>query len=446
MLALAASIACSNDEGSPPVTPAPVASVDVSQYRERLGADLWARAGGAAWLDGDKATPDGARLLEVLAGGRLVTAERKLELLGAYPEGLTEDRLAVANRYATWIIGNVHDVLVAPWILDGIDGYERAVLDAAGERTISPSALKLAIDRRVFEDLYESDPELLTSRRIDALGSLDPAILARVEQEAWFQDGLDDYDVSLLGILADMIQVEDAIEVLDEHTYRPLPLGDTTLAVVLLGDSDRLKNTGFDLVLKWMQEVEDFAGAFQSIGLIIDVTPVPGDQFCHGSGGSEYSVGYVAFTSDGCFYDEVVVHELSHAFIGGRFPAWFTEGVAEMVTYDVLGEPAGYGGGFGLIEPEGYYFVGSGAYLNQASLGTDFLTELYDLAGPEAMAKFTRELAGQRLTGQNVLARIRAIPGTNRAALEELVTHYFGATGATGANGLPVATPSPTSR
>jgi hypothetical protein len=290
-----------------------------------------------------------------------------------------------------------------------------------------------------------SDPELVTSRRIDALGSLDPAILARVEQEAWFRDGLDDYDVSLLGILADVIQVSDAIEILDEKAYQPLRLRHTTLAVVLRGESDRLKQQGLDLVRRWIGEVEGFAGSFQSLGLLIDVTPVPGDQFCHGSGGSEYSVGYVALTSEGCFYDEVVVHELAHAFIGGRYPAWFTEGIAEVVTYHILGAAAGYGGGFGLIEPEGYYFVGSGAYLNQASLGTDFLIAAYDLAGAEAMAQFTREIAGQRLTGQNVLARIRALP-VNRAELDELISAYFGSLILPGPNAVPAATPRPTSR
>jgi hypothetical protein len=287
---------------------------------------------------------------------------------------------------------------------------------------------------------------LLTSRRIDALGSLNPSILARAEQEPWFQDGLDDYDVSLLGILAEEVQVEDALEVLDKRSYRPLRLQNTTVAVVFQGESQQLQQEALDLVQSWIQDVEAFAGEFQSIGLIIDVTPVPGDPFCHGAGGSEYSVGAIALTSDGCFHDEVVVHELAHAFIGGRYPAWFTEGIAEMVTYHVFGQAAGYGGGGGNIELDGYFFVGSGIYINQASLGTDFLLKLYDLAGPRTMSAFTREVAGQRLGGQNLLTRIRALDGVNPATLAELIEDYFGPLLPPPSSGVPAATPPPTSR
>ena len=262
VLLLAPTVACSKDGAAPDATqPAQVASVDVTQYRERLATELWDRIQDAPWLDGDKAAPDGARLLEVLASaGPLVSQERRLALLDAYPDGLSEERLAIARQYATWTVADLHDVLDAAWLLDGVDGYEQAILDAATERTISPTALKLAIEKRVFFDLFRSDPRLLTSRRIDALGSLDPAILARAEQEPWFKDGLDDYNVSLLGILADIIQVQDAIDILDKHSYRPLRLGDTTLAVVLLGDSDRLEQKGFDLVQKRMQDVRGLRG------------------------------------------------------------------------------------------------------------------------------------------------------------------------------------------
>jgi hypothetical protein len=439
--------ACSSDDAAAPQpTTAPASSVDVSAYHQRLGDDLWVNVRDAAWLKGDLATPDGARLLEVVAtAGPLVNVERKAALLRAYSDGLDEERLTVAQQYARWTVADVTDALAAAWLLDGLDEYERAVLAAAGERTISPSALKLGVEQRFFVDLFESDPELLTSRRIDALGSLNPQILARAQQEAWFQDGLSDYELSLMGILADVIQVEDAIDILDRHAYRPLRVGDTTIAVVLSGDSERLQQDGLALVQKWIQRVADFVGDFESIGLIIDVTPVPGDPFCHGDGGNEYSVGYIAFTSDGCFFDQVVIHELAHAFIGGRFPAWFTEGIAEVVTTDIDGSPAGYFGGRGLIEPDGYYFVGSSVYVNQAALGTSFLVELYDLAGAEAMSAFTHEIAGQRLGGANLLARIRAMPAVDKPALEELVTTYFGSL-PSAASGVPAATPRPASR
>jgi len=439
--------ACSKEEASPLGTPTPqAASVDVSAYHQRLGEELWANVREAGWLQGDLASPDGARLLEVVAGaGPLVSQDRKQTLLQAYPEGLDEERLAVARQYARWTIADLPDVLAGAWLLDGVDDYERAVLAAAAERTISPTALKLAVEQRFFVDLFESSPDLLTSRRIDALGSLNPQVLARAQQESWFKDGLDDYDVSLLGILADVIQVDDAIEILDKHAYRPLQVGDTTIAVVLTGDSDRLEQKGLDLVQKWIQKVAEFVGEFESIGLIIDVTPIPGDPFCHGDGGNEYSVGFIAFTSDGCFYDQVAIHELAHAFIGGRYPAWFTEGVAELVTTDIYGAPAGYTGGRGLIEPDGYYFVGSSAYVNQASLGTDFLVKLFDLAGPEAMSRFTSQIAGERLGGANLLGRIRDIPGVNKPKLEELIGTYFGNLPPT-ASGAPAATPQPGTR
>ncbi|HWC30756.1 MAG TPA: hypothetical protein VG845_11815 [Dehalococcoidia bacterium] len=441
-------VSCGKDgNGADPAPPPAEANVDVSRFRDRLGPEFWTEVQTADWIEGDAATPDGARLLEALAtSGPLASRERKLAIAAAYPEGLSEEQLAVARQYARMAIREVHEILDAPWLLDGIDGYERAVFTAAGQRTIAPSALKLAIEERFFVDLYETDPALVTSRRLDAMGALGDQLRTRVEQEPWFQDGLDDYDVSLLGILSEVIQVEEAIEILDTRSYRPLKLNDTTLAVVLIGRSERLKEDGFKLVQDSIRDVESFVGEFQSIGLLVDVTPIPGDPFCHATGGNQYTVGVVSLTSSGCFHREVVVHELAHAFVGGRYPVWFTEGIAEMVTYHVFGAPAGYGGGNGLIEPEGNYFVGSPTYLNQASLGTDFLLDAYDLGSPEAMSKFTREIAGQRLSGQEIISRIRAIEGIDRQGLEALISRSFGASLPPASSGVPAATPSPTSR
>jgi hypothetical protein len=127
---------CSKQE-SPEPTRIAAATEDVSQYRDRLGPELWAGVQEAPWLDGNLATPDGARLLEAVAStGPLVTLERKLALLKAYPDGLTEERLATARQYAAWTITAVPDILDAAWLLDGVDDYERAVFDAAAERTI----------------------------------------------------------------------------------------------------------------------------------------------------------------------------------------------------------------------------------------------------------------------------------------------------------------------
>jgi hypothetical protein len=90
--------------------------------------------------------------------------------------------------------------------------------------------------------------------------------------------------------------------------------------------------------------------------------------------------------------------------------------------------------------------VGSLAYINQASLGADFLTALYDLAPPDALARFVTDVAGQTLSGQAVLERIRAIEGINRGNLERLITTYFGQARPPASSGVPAATPEPANR
>lgn len=443
-LLLALAFACGDDAPSADNGEGRPASVPVAALRERLPAEVWARAESADWFSDGNATPDGARLLEALASaGPLVTLEHKLAILDAHPDGLSAEIAHAARQYSRMTVSDLDSALVAPWLLDGLDDYERAVLAATDDRTIGASALRLAIERRFFEDLYDSHPEALTARRIDAVGSLSPIVFARAEQEPWFQDGLDDFGVSLLGILADLVRVEDAIAILDQGSYRRLELADSSIAVVFLGPT-RLRNDAFALVQESIRDVEAFAGPFLSVGLILDLTPVPGSVFCHASGGSQYSVGYVALTGPGCYHRKIVVHEIAHAFIGGRFPAWFSEGIAEVVTYHIEGESSGYGDGIGQIVPDGFFFVGSPVYLNQASLGTDFLLELYDVAGAESMSAFVQAIAGQPLTGQDILRRIGELDSVSPADLTRLFEKYFGRA-PPGIN-VPPSTPRPATR
>ncbi|HEY7465662.1 MAG TPA: hypothetical protein VIB47_03130, partial [Dehalococcoidia bacterium] len=69
----------------------------------------------------------------------------------------------------------------------------------------------------------------------------------------------------------------------------------------------------------------------------------------------------------------------------------------------------------------------------------------YDLAGPRAMSGFTHQIAGQRLGGANLLARIRDMAGVSKPKLEELISAYFGNLPPV-ASGAPAATPQPAGR
>jgi hypothetical protein len=361
-------------------------------------------------------------------GGPLWRDSERLALLDAYPDGIPQETLATAATYARMTLNSLHEVILEPWLVDGIDGYERAILAVAAERPISVAALRRALSEGFFRETYTANPALLTAVRIDAIGSLSPHVLALLEAEDWFGDGIDSYEASLLGILNTLLSVDEQLRLIESDNHRPLPLSNGSVAAVYIGDDAQRIEHAHEVASAWMIDIEAFVGEFRPVGLVIDTTPVRDAAACHTGDGGGSRPGRIGLPADYCYQSPVLIHELAHAFIGGRYPTWFAEGVAEVTAYHLTGARAGYEGGEGTIQLERRHVVLTPEYRNQAALGANFLETLYDLAGAEEMSAFIKDVAGRTMNGEDLLARVRAMNVADRRQLEDLIATSFGLT------------------
>lgn len=422
-------VACGGDDGSSGASPAPETppAPTAIPYVSRLTEPVRQRVEAAPWFNGGAYDEAGANILDVItSGGALWRDTDSQALLDAYPWGIAGETFSIAKTYARMTLKSLHEVILDPWLVDGIDDYERAIMDIATERTISVTALRRALAEGFFRQTYEANPELLTAVRIDAIGSLSPHVLELLEAEAWFSDGIDSYEASLLGVINTLLSVDEQVRLIQSENHRPLPLSTGNIAAVYLGDDPALIERAHEVASSWMLQIEAFVGDFRPVGLVIDTTPVSDAEACHTADGGGTRPGRIALPSEYCFQTPVLIHELAHAFIGGRYPTWFAEGVAEVVAYHLTGTRAGYEGGQGTIEADGRYFVLSAPYRNQAALGANFLEALYDMAGEQETSAFLKDVAGQSMSGEDLLDRIRQMQVPDRQALENLIADSFG--------------------
>ena len=109
-------------------------------------------------------------------------------------------------------------------------------------------------------------------------------------------------------------------------------------------------------------------------------------------------------------------------------PTWFTEGIAEMLTFELTGRRSGYSGAKGLIglDRRVNSVVDMPEYVRQSSLGADFLIEVYKLLGRDAASAFARDVAHHNVTGPDILNAIRRqTPADARDGLEALIKARF---------------------
>jgi hypothetical protein len=416
--------ACGGD--SPSKQPAVPTSPALEGYKTRFSDAVWDKVEQASWYNQGALSPEGVRLLDVLvSAGGLWQEPDRLAVLDVYPRGLDDLTWEVTAEYARMTLSTVFEVVREPWIVDGIDAYEEAVIEATQQRVVTAAALRRALQDGLFRTVYQSNPEGLNPLQIDAVGSLDAKMMSYLQTQPWFQDGVDSYEASLLSLLNSIVSVDEQIALLQSGKYRRLDLTNSSIAVLFQGSSTQLHDQAFSFLQSWMPKMELFLGPYKPTALIIDVTPNPNINFCHAGGGNEYRPSTISLPLAGCFRAPIIIHELAHAFIGGRYPGWFAEGAAEMVTYHLTGSRSGYYGGKGTIEMEGRFTLAGNEYQNQAALGADFLEELYDLVGAEPSSTFLKDVEGRSMTGQQLLDRIRQIPG-DRAAIEALIETYFG--------------------
>jgi hypothetical protein len=407
---------------------AAAATATPADYASLLGDAVWQRVQAASWYNDGDFDSFGANLMSFLTDhGPLWRDTDSIALLDVYPDGIPDETLSIAKTYARMTLRDVHEVIHDPWLADGIDDYERAVMAAVSDRPVSVEALRHAMEDGFFRQTYAEDPTLLTAVRIDAMGSISPHVLELLKTKDWFNDGIDSYEASLLGILNTLLSVTEQTNVIDNDDYQRLPLSTGDIAVVYFGDPS-LDAKAQEIASQWIEKIEAFVGEFRPVGLVVDTTQISGADACHTGSGGGNRPGRISLPAPFCFQTPVIIHEMTHAFVGGDYPTWFTEGVAELVAYHLTGARAGYPGGEGTIELNGRYFVLSGPYNNQAALGARFLVALYDLAGADEMSSLIKDVSGRSMTGDDLLARIRQLKVGDRQQLEDLIMQYFGAT------------------
>jgi len=417
--------ACGGDSPSDEPTPVPT-STALTSYKSRLTDAVWDKIEQESWYNQGALSPEGERLLDVLvAAGGLWQDSDRTALLDVYPRGIDDLTWKIAGEYARMTLSSIFEVAREPWLTDGIDAYEEAVIATTQQRVVTAAALKRALQDGLFRTVYQTNPDSLTPLQIDAVGSLDARMMTYLQTQPWFRDGIDSYEVSLLSLLNSIVSVDDQIALIESGKYRRLDLTKGSIAVLFQGNSTQLQNQAFTIIQQWMPRMEEFLGVYKPTALILDVTPNPNINFCHAGGGNEFRPSTISLPLGGCFRAPIIIHELAHAFIGGRYPPWFSEGAAELVTYHLTGSRSGYIGGQGTIELEGRFTLAGAAYQNQAALGSDFLEELYDLTSPEASSAFLLDVEGRSVSGAQLLERVRQMQG-DRTAIEGLIEKYFG--------------------
>jgi hypothetical protein len=99
-----------------------------------------------------------------------------------------------------------------------------------------------------------------------------------------------------------------------------------------------------------------------------------------------------------------------------------------MFTFELTGRRSGYRGASGVINTDRRVSssLDSPDYVKQASLGADFLIEVYKLIGPQQSSAFVRKLAHRTVTGKEILDAIReTTPADAKPKLEQLIAARF---------------------
>jgi hypothetical protein len=375
----------------------------------RLEPAVWRQIEAQPWFDGGKTTPDGIRLVSLLA--EYFYAERPFnvaEVLGLYPAGLPEE---TAHMLLSLKFGPpIRTVVRAPWFLDGVDANEtqfiRHIADA-GERN------------------WKFDEFLL-----------------EVTKGGWFADGIDEKEIAVINAGAALSSANQgkATELIrgldrDVFLYDKLALPASGEKVLIVTAASReLENRllpALDLVKQWAARVESFAGPYTPRYVVVSVAELSGELCGTGSGQDVDVPGVLTLDLD-CLQDRTVVHELAHIFVGTG-PTWFTEGVADLVVLHVTGRIGSYqarpsSGRIELNFRRGAGGVGSPEYLNQGGLGAKLMAEAYRLLGAQGMTLAIGQMTKVEWPreGQALLdVLVASAPDELRPRLNQLIAERF---------------------
>jgi hypothetical protein len=295
-----------------------------------------------------------------------------------------------------------------------------------GKGKILPKTVRSALEDGVYRDDFAVNNRIFATGLLNSAVPPNPALLLQALTDTRLKEKLGPGLWALLDVTALAGTSEEQASILDKGLYEFSELPETgEVAVVIAGGDEATARAALRLVIANMPIVETFAGPYDSRGLLIDLRPGIVTN-CHSI--SVLDIPRVNLASQGCVSQMVVTHELTHAFVDTRSPTWFTEGIAEMLTFELTGRRSGYQGYKGIINTDRRVnsSLNSPDYISQSSLGADFLIQVYKMLGRDNASAFVRKLAHRTVTGHEILDAVREqTPPEQKAALETLIKAHF---------------------
>lgn len=404
----------------------------LNEARSYAGAALWSEIEKKAWFAGGSVTPDGLRLLEVLRSfGPLATTDDKKSLIQKYPNGIDEERAAAGQNFERRAIRSAQETFLASWLADGLDPYERVVLELASGWPLPAAVLRRALEAGAFRAAYSASPASLSGDFLAAVGTLSPPMWSYVERQPWYGDGLSDAELTLLYLVSIGVGTSgEQLAILDHHLYVFVGLQEGDFTVVANGFDETKARAALEVVRRNLAAVEAYLGPYPQrwggLWLEVDDKTRRGAE-CYARHWKD-EPAEIFLASPECFEPGVMVHELTHTFFIHEYPTWFTEGVAELVAYHLTGVRTGYLGTRGKIDLDADLDLDLDdiAYYNQAGLGSTFLVAVYKAIGPEPMARFLAEVKARDMTGGEIVDTLLSnTPADKKAALRQLIDSSF---------------------
>ena len=394
--------------GSPEVTAEQQATSEaMKRYELRIEPRVWRQAQGETWFNKAEPTPDGLRLLDLLA--EYYVSQRSIDatnILRAYPDGLGEGSEALLVQLKVGQL--VRAVAISPWFIDGVTEHEAVYLTVLGEAWT----------------------------RQGASWTFDDAVLLATKAP-WFQDGLDEKEATVINAAADLsgrnqpkalklIEGLQSNSFLYESVHLPLSGEKVLIVTAAPGQTEAQIAPALGLVKRWMVDVEGLSGPYNPQYVLVSIEEL--NALCGtGSGQGAEVPGFITLHI-GCVTDATVVHELTHVFVGTG-PIWFSEGIADLFVYHLTGRNGNY-----------FAFPASGKikvsyhlrrfkdypsdYREQGALGAKLLVDVYKTIGADQTFAILKQIIAQDLPREDPLLQEQFIAGTPDS-LKPKVTSLF---------------------
>lgn len=265
------------------------------------------------------------------------------------------------------------------------------------------------------------------------------SILQTVSVTDWFSDGLTVQekwhatnlyrtylDVANYQLLSGQRVGDPAELILSAHAAGLIEWRHRTF--LALGADTDLRRKAFDLMLRYVQPVSDFAGVLQPAGIVVFLVDLEPELCGATNGHLEAWRMQLVLVDHRCVTPTTVAHEVTHAFLGGRYPTWYTEGIATYLASKVTGEASV----LETLELPAHSFqleakpTALGERLVQYAAGFRLLSDMSNLLGEDILKATVRNVRPEA-TGRTILDDLRArTPVELREALEALIRKYVG--------------------